>query len=86
MDVYILDNVYIHTTIFISNFTREKKLEILYSFIQTYFRPNENPYGRSLSLRRHTYINSYDVNTPCVGVKNDVFGDYFYIYSMLLYL
>ena len=29
--------------------------KILNSFIETHFLTNENPYGRSLSLRRHTY-------------------------------
>ena len=29
--------------------------KILHSFIETYFLTNENPYERSLSLRRHTY-------------------------------
>ena len=28
--------------------------KILYSFIETCFLTNENPYKRSLSLRRHT--------------------------------
>ena len=27
----------------------------MYSFIESYFLTNENPYGRSLSLRRDTY-------------------------------
>ena len=31
-------------------------MEILHSFTDTYFFTNENPYGRSLSLRRDTYI------------------------------
>ena len=34
----------------------EKLKKKLYSFIETYFLMNENPYGRSLSLRRHTYL------------------------------
>ena len=29
--------------------------KILYSFIQTYFLTNDNPYGRSLLFRRHTF-------------------------------
>ena len=28
--------------------------KILYSFIETCFLTNENPYGKSLSLRQHT--------------------------------
>ena len=34
----------------------EKNQNVLYSFIETYFLTNENPYGRSLSSRRHTYV------------------------------
>ena len=30
--------------------------KILYSFIETHFFTNENPYGMSLSLRQHTCI------------------------------
>ena len=31
-------------------------LKILYHFIEMYFLTNENPYGRSLSLRWHTLL------------------------------
>ena len=40
---------YIYKQIHIENF--------VHSFIETYFLTNENPYGRSLSLRRPTYEN-----------------------------
>ena len=34
--------------------------KILYSFIETHFLTNENPYGKSLSLRRHTFMVTYN--------------------------
>ena len=41
--------------IFISKFTKKIFFRKFCSFIETYFLTNENRYGRSLSLRRHTY-------------------------------
>ena len=46
---YIVNNIY--KQIHLENFFPK----ILYSFIETYFFTNENPYGGSFSLRRHTY-------------------------------
>ena len=35
---------------------KEKKFQkILYTFIETYFRNNDNAYGRPILLQRHTY-------------------------------
>ena len=34
----------------------KKNQKILYSFIETYSLTNDNPYGRSLSSRRHPYM------------------------------
>ena len=42
----------------------EKKFQKnLYSFIETYFLTNANPYGRSRSLRRVSYYNT------CIVIK-----------------
>ena len=49
----------IHKEIFFS--------KILYSFIETYFPTNENPYGRSVLLRRRTYVSlNYNVHHTVV--------------------
>ena len=48
--VYMVN--YIFKQIHIENFF----YKILFSFIETHSLTNENPYRRSLSLRRHTYV------------------------------
>ena len=52
--MHILVN-YIYKQIHIGN----KIQKILYSFVETHFLTNENPYGRSFSSRRHTFMDNY---------------------------
>ena len=46
--------------------------KILYSFIDTYFLTNENPYGRSLLLRWDTYNSFYIILETKINFQNDV--------------
>ena len=46
----------------------------MYSFIETYFLTNENPYGRSLSFRRDTfYVYVYFIYDHYVLTMNPLF-------------
>ena len=60
--------------------------KILYSFIETHFLTNENPYGRSLSLRRHTFSDGFN---QVIKINNYIFYDTFILdtfnYHILYY-
>ena len=56
IDVYIKVIVCIINYIYKQIHIENKFQKILYSFKEMYFLANGNPYGRSLSLRRHTYL------------------------------
>ena len=53
--VYIQVNVYIVNYIYKQIHKKNWGGKMFAQFIETYFLTNGNPYGRSLSLRRHTY-------------------------------
>ena len=61
----------------------------MYSFIETYFLTNENPYGRSLLLRRHTYVYIHVklsisdlVVYTCTFVAYYVWVEFFFYFSL----